>query len=75
VEGGSQVNGSFLDEDLIDKLLLFFSPRLIGDRQAPGIFVGTGVSKLQEAIILKEFKTRRIGEDILLEGYLKKGNE
>jgi diaminohydroxyphosphoribosylaminopyrimidine deaminase/5-amino-6-(5-phosphoribosylamino)uracil reductase len=70
VEGGSQVNGSFLDEGLIDKLLLFLSPRLIGDHQAPGIFGGRGISNLQEAIALKEIKTKRIGDDILLEGYL-----
>jgi diaminohydroxyphosphoribosylaminopyrimidine deaminase/5-amino-6-(5-phosphoribosylamino)uracil reductase len=70
VEGGSQVNGSFLDEGLIDKLLLFFSPRLIGDHQALGIFGGKGVSNLREAITLREIKTRKMGEDILLEGYL-----
>lgn len=70
VEGGNQVNGSFLDKGLIDKLLLFISPRLIGDPQAPGIFGGRGVSKLQEAIPLKEMKAKRVGEDILLEGYL-----
>jgi diaminohydroxyphosphoribosylaminopyrimidine deaminase/5-amino-6-(5-phosphoribosylamino)uracil reductase len=70
VEGGSQVNGSFLDEGLIDKLLLFLSPKLIGDHQALGIFGGRGISNLQEAIALKEMKTRKMGEDILLEGYL-----
>jgi len=75
VEGGSQVNGSFLDEGLIDKLLLFLSPRLMGDHQAPGIFGGEGVSNLQEAIVLKEIKTKRVGEDILLEGYLEWGKE
>jgi diaminohydroxyphosphoribosylaminopyrimidine deaminase / 5-amino-6-(5-phosphoribosylamino)uracil reductase len=69
VEGGSQVNGSFLDECLIDKLLLFLSPRLVGDPRAPGIFGGRGVSNLQEAIALKEIKTKRFGEDILIEGY------
>jgi diaminohydroxyphosphoribosylaminopyrimidine deaminase/5-amino-6-(5-phosphoribosylamino)uracil reductase len=70
VEGGSQVNGSFLDEGLIDKLLLFLSPRLIGDHQALGIFGGRGVFILPKAIVLKEIKTKRLGEDILLEGYL-----
>ena len=70
VEGGSQINGSFLDEGLIDKILLFLSPKLIGDHQALGIFGGRGVSNLKEAIALKEMKTKRIGEDILIEGYL-----
>lgn len=75
VEGGSQVNGSFLDEGLIDKLLLFLSPKLIGDHRAPGIFGGRGVSSLQEAIPLKEMKAKKIGEDILIEGYLEWGTK
>jgi len=70
VEGGSQLNGSFLDEGLIDKIFLFLSPKLIGDPQALGIFGGHGVSSLKEAIPLNELKVRRIGEDLLLEGYL-----
>jgi len=70
VEGGSQINGSFLDEGLIDKIFLFLSPKLIGDPQALGIFGGHGVSSLKEAIPLNELKVRRIGEDLLLEGYL-----
>ncbi len=75
VEGGSQVNGSFLDERLIDKLLLFLCPKLIGDPQAPGIFGGRGVSSLLEAVPLKEMKTKRIGEDIVIEGYLEWGTK
>jgi len=70
VEGGSEINGSFLDEGLIDKLLLFLSPKLIGDTQAVGIFGGKGVVNLEEAIVLRELRTKRIGEDILIEGYL-----
>jgi diaminohydroxyphosphoribosylaminopyrimidine deaminase/5-amino-6-(5-phosphoribosylamino)uracil reductase len=70
VEGGGQINGSFLDQGLIDKILLFLSPKLIGDPLAPGIFGGAGVASLKGAISIKDLKVRRIGEDILLEGYL-----
>jgi diaminohydroxyphosphoribosylaminopyrimidine deaminase / 5-amino-6-(5-phosphoribosylamino)uracil reductase len=73
VEGGNQINGSFLDEGLIDKFLLFLSPKWLGDPQAPGIFGGKGVSNLKDAVGLKEVKAKRIGEDIFLEGYLKWG--
>jgi diaminohydroxyphosphoribosylaminopyrimidine deaminase/5-amino-6-(5-phosphoribosylamino)uracil reductase len=72
VEGGSQINGSFLDEGLVDKILLFLSPKLIGDNQAFGIFGGRGVANLKEAFSLHEIRSKRVGEDILLEGYLKK---
>jgi diaminohydroxyphosphoribosylaminopyrimidine deaminase/5-amino-6-(5-phosphoribosylamino)uracil reductase len=70
VEGGGQINGSFLDQGLIDKIFLFLSPKLIGDPVAPGIFSGSGVASLKEAISIKDLKVRKIGEDILLEGYL-----
>ena len=70
LEGGSRINGSFLDQRLIDKIFLFLSPKLIGDPLAPGIFSGAGTASLKEAISVKDLKVRKIGEDILLEGYL-----
>jgi diaminohydroxyphosphoribosylaminopyrimidine deaminase/5-amino-6-(5-phosphoribosylamino)uracil reductase len=70
VEGGSQINGSFLDQGLIDKIFLFLSPKLIGDPLAPGIFGGSGVASLKETISVKDLKVKKIGEDILVEGYL-----
>ncbi len=75
VEGGSQVNGSFLDEGLIDKILFFLSPKLIGDREALGIFGGSGKATLKEAISLNELRVRRTGEDIFIEGYVTKGKD
>ena len=71
VEGGSEVNGSFLNEGLIDKIFLFLSPRFLGG-QALGIFGGRGAEKLEEALILNPLKIQRVREDILLEGYPKK---
>jgi len=70
VEGGSRINGAFLDEGLIDKIFLFFSPKLIGDGEAPGIFGGVGKRALKEAFPLNRVRVKRIGEDILVEGYL-----
>lgn len=69
VEGGSQVNGSFLDKELVDKFLFFLSLKLIGDPKALGMFRGRGISKLQDSIVLRDVKIRRMGEDILIEGY------
>lgn len=70
VEGGSQINGAFLDERLFNKFLLFLSPRLMGDPQAIGMFGGKGFKHLNDAIPLERIKTRKIGEDILVEGYV-----
>ena len=73
VEGGSKVNGSFLDERAVDKFYFFFAPKWIGDPKAPGIFGGRGIEDLTEAIKLEEVRMRRMGEDFLLEGYVEKG--
>jgi diaminohydroxyphosphoribosylaminopyrimidine deaminase/5-amino-6-(5-phosphoribosylamino)uracil reductase len=75
VEGGSRVNGSFLEHHLIDKIFLFLSPKLIGDGGAPGVFGGGGKAKLEEAVRLGDLRTRRIGEDILIEAYVTKETE
>ncbi len=72
VEGGSQVNGSFLDEGAVDKFYCFFSPKWIGDPKAPGIFGGEGATDLEAAAGLRRVRWRRMGEDFLLEGYVEK---
>ena len=73
VEGGSQINGAFLDEGLIDRFLLFLSPRVMGDREAVGIFGGKGVERLSESTLVHELRVRKIGGDLLLEGYMGNG--
>lgn len=72
VEGGSQVNGAFFDERLMDKVFLFLSPKWFGDPLALGIFSGKGVEELQKVLPLKEITLRKIGEDLLVEGYPEK---
>jgi diaminohydroxyphosphoribosylaminopyrimidine deaminase/5-amino-6-(5-phosphoribosylamino)uracil reductase len=72
VEGGSEVNGSFLNEGLIDKIFLFLAPKLLGGLEAPGIFGGSGMISLENALLLNPLKVKKVGEDLLLEGYPKK---
>ena len=73
VEGGSEVNGAFLDARAIDKFFHFLAGRWIGDPKAFGIFGGMGIRKLEDAIPLREIRIRKMGEDFLLEGYVGKG--
>jgi diaminohydroxyphosphoribosylaminopyrimidine deaminase/5-amino-6-(5-phosphoribosylamino)uracil reductase len=73
VEGGSQVNGSFLDEGAVDRFYCFFSPKWMGDPMAPDIFGGKGARDLKAAVRLHQVRWRRMGEDVLLEGYVRRG--
>ncbi|AEB08446.1 riboflavin biosynthesis protein RibD [Desulfobacca acetoxidans DSM 11109] len=70
VEGGAEVQGAFFDAGLVDKFHLFLAPKFIGGRQAPGILGGLGASRLAEAQLAHDLSIRRIGEDILISGYL-----
>ena len=70
VEGGAEVHGAFFEAGLIDKLHFFLAPKLIGGRQAPGIFGGQGIACLADAPPLQDLTIRRFGPDILISGYL-----
>jgi diaminohydroxyphosphoribosylaminopyrimidine deaminase/5-amino-6-(5-phosphoribosylamino)uracil reductase len=69
IEGGSEVNGSAIKEKVIDKAILFIAPIIIGGVTAPGFVGGGGTLKLKDAICLKNLKTEKVGNDLILEGY------
>jgi diaminohydroxyphosphoribosylaminopyrimidine deaminase / 5-amino-6-(5-phosphoribosylamino)uracil reductase len=70
IEGGSEVNASFLEAGLVDKVMVFVAPILIGGREAPGPIGGIGNPRLEEAFKIKNMSVTSIGSDWLLEGYL-----
>lgn len=71
VEGGGTLIGSLFDEGLVDKVLFFISPKIIGGKDAVGAVMGKGAGRMSNVHRLKDVSFRRIGEDILVEGYVK----
>jgi diaminohydroxyphosphoribosylaminopyrimidine deaminase/5-amino-6-(5-phosphoribosylamino)uracil reductase len=71
VEGGGTLIGSLFDEGLVDKVLFFISPKIIGGKEAISSVMGKGISRIDSAIKLKDLSFKRLGEDFLIEGYLK----
>jgi len=69
IEGGSRINTSAFKEGIVDKVILFYAPRIIGGQKAPLIVGGEGISKVKDALVLHCIKTRRFGDDIMVEGY------
>ena len=72
VEGGRETITSFLEQGLVDKLYLFYAPKIIMGKEAVGITGGPGKALIQEAIRVNDVTVRRMGDDILIEGYLQK---
>lgn len=71
IEGGSRINTAALEERIVDKVLFFFAPRILGGRTAPPLVAGEGVKRVEEGIVLERIRTRRFGDDVLIEGYVK----
>jgi len=70
VEGGGEINGYLMAKGLIDKLYWFIAPKLVGGRQAPTPVGGIGIPVLKEALRVKSMEISRLGEDILITGYI-----
>jgi len=66
VEGGSELAWSFLKRRLIDRVILFIAPLLIGGRDAVPAIGGEGFEKLSDAVRLSEIKFRKLGDDFVL---------
>lgn len=69
IEGGGETIASALMEKVVDKMYLFISPKIFGGRDAPTSVEGDGIACIDEAIRLKDVRYRRVGEDLLIEGY------
>lgn len=66
VEGGGEVNASFLLGGLAHRIAFFYAPKVLGGRQSkPGVG-GIGATSLSETISLKDIRWRRLGRDWLL---------
>lgn len=65
VEGGSRVFSSFIEKKLLDKIYIFISPLLMGGG-VPFIYLNPPY-RLENSLILKPFKIRRIDRDIFIE--------
>jgi diaminohydroxyphosphoribosylaminopyrimidine deaminase/5-amino-6-(5-phosphoribosylamino)uracil reductase len=71
IEGGAEINASALQEGIVDKLMLFLAPILIGGKSTPAAVGGEGIETLRQATRLRNVRIERFGDDILIEGYLR----
>ena len=67
VEGGGEVNASFLLNHLAHRIAFFYAPKILGGRDARKGVAGEGAKKLAEAVRLRDLKWHKLGEDLLLE--------
>jgi diaminohydroxyphosphoribosylaminopyrimidine deaminase/5-amino-6-(5-phosphoribosylamino)uracil reductase len=66
VEGGGEVNASFLLGGFAQRVAFFYAPKILGGRDARKGVAGEGAKSLREVLHLREVKWRKLGDDLLL---------
>jgi len=66
VEGGGEVNASFLSERLAQQIVFFYAPKILGGRNARKAVAGQGAMRPDEILDLENVEWRKIGEDLVL---------
>ncbi len=69
VEGGSRVGACFLREGLVDKVVFFYAPKIIGG-DGVSMVGDLGKQSIENAISIKNIKVRRFGDEVMIEGYV-----
>ncbi len=68
IEGGGKIFGSFINNNLVDKIYTFIAPKFVGG----GIdsVQGKGVELMKDAYQLKDMRIKRLEEDVMISGKL-----
>ena len=69
VEGGGAVLGTLFDLNLVDKVVAFVAPVIIGGMDAVSPVGGVGIADMRDALRLRDVEVRRFGADVAVIGY------
>ena len=69
VEGGAALLGSLFDQNLVDKVVAFVAPKIIGGKTSLTAVAGVGVDLVGEAINIELAEMKLLGPDMVIEGY------
>jgi len=71
IEGGAMVNWAALAAGVVDKVFLYYAPKILAGTGSVPFAAGAGFHKMSEAAHIKSLKLHRFGEDFAVEGYLR----
>jgi len=72
VEGGARLLGSFFTGGLVDRVMVFVSPKILGSTGALGPVAGPSSRKIAEAVTIADLEVSHVGPDLLIEGRIGK---
>src|SRR5579864_2292909 len=71
IEGGSAVNWAALAANAVDKVFLYYAPKILAGTGSIPFAAGAGFRHLSQAAQVKNIHLHRFGEDFAVEGYLR----
>ena len=71
IEGGGEVNASFLLGGLAHRVVFFYAPKILGGRDARKAVAGDGARSLSDVLNLTEVEWRRVGSDLMMTARMK----
>jgi diaminohydroxyphosphoribosylaminopyrimidine deaminase/5-amino-6-(5-phosphoribosylamino)uracil reductase len=71
IEGGALVNWAALAAGVVDKVFLYYAPKILAGSGSVPFAGGAGFQRLHEAAQVKNIALHRFGEDFAVEGYLR----
>lgn len=72
IEGGGATLASAFESSIVDKVMFFVAPKIIGGVSAVTAVEGYGIETMDDAVLLENMTARPMGEDILIEAYVKR---
>lgn len=67
LEGGPTLAWSAIEHGLVDRLVVYLAPKLVGGADAPGAIGGAGFGPISEALPVRIRSVERVGEDVRVE--------
>jgi diaminohydroxyphosphoribosylaminopyrimidine deaminase/5-amino-6-(5-phosphoribosylamino)uracil reductase len=71
IEGGANVNWTALAANAVDKVFLYYAPKILAGTGSIPFAAGAGFGQLSQAAQVKHLSLHRFGEDFAVEGYLR----
>lgn len=71
IEGGALINWAALASGIVDKIFLYYAPKILAGTGSVPFAAGYGFRHMNDAAYVKSIKLHRFGEDFAVEGYLK----
>ncbi len=72
LEGGPRLIGSALKENCVDAFHIYVAMKIAGDQEALSSIRGLQIKNIGQLIHLKEAECQRIGEDLFIQGYVRR---